>query len=88
VKTLVICRPAEGIAGAEIAARAKEELRTLRDLRDKGLLLEAYSPGGPGAVLIFAVDGDELEQALGALPLVKAGLIETEHISLRPFNLN
>jgi hypothetical protein len=87
VKTLVICRPAAGVSGEQIAPHASDELAALRDLQARGLLLEAYSPGGPGAILIFATDGDEVHEALEALPLRRAGLIETERIPLRPFDL-
>lgn len=36
----------------------------LRELWDRGLLLEAYSPGGPGAVLIFDGDRHDVDLAL------------------------
>ena len=88
MKTLAICRPVAGVAADQIAAHAPEELAALRSLHGQGLLLEAYSPGGPGAVLIFAGDGDQVTAALESLPLAQAGLIETERIELRPFELD
>jgi hypothetical protein len=87
MRTLAICRPAAGVSPAEIAKSAAAEMDLLRELHERGLLLEAYSPGGPGAVLVFAGDGEEVDAALEALPLKLAGLIEVERISLRPFNL-
>jgi hypothetical protein len=50
-----------------------------------GILLEAYSPGGPGAILILEVsDLGKAQSLLARLPLCEAGLIETELICLRP----
>jgi hypothetical protein len=56
----------------------------LRDLRD-GLLLEAYSPGGPGAILIFDGECEEVDHALGRMPLLRDGLTEAEITELHPF---
>jgi hypothetical protein len=53
MKVLVICRPRAGVAPAEIAAHAAAEMAALGQLKADGVLLEAYSPGGPGAVLIM-----------------------------------
>ncbi len=86
MKILVICRPRDGVdPQAEIAPRAAAEMATLRGLRDQGLLLEAYSPGGPGAVLIFDGVLEDVDRALNTLPLVQDGIIETEIIELQPF---
>jgi len=52
---------------------------------DGGLLLEAYSPGGPGAILIFDGEREEVDHALGRLPLLRDGLIEAEITELHPF---
>ena len=86
MKTLVICRPAAGVSGMQLAAGAEDEMATLRRLRDEGLLLEAYWPGRPGAILIFDVGGEQLEQAMASLPFVRDGLLEYERIPLRPFS--
>ncbi len=48
------------------------------------MLLEAYSPGGPGAILFFEAEPARLEEWLGSLPLVREGLVETEVIELHP----
>ena len=57
----------------------------LRSLKAAGTLLEAYSPGGPGAILIFEAEPSSVQQALASLPLVQGGLIDTEIIELHPF---
>ena len=50
---------------------------------------EAYTPGGPGAVLILEVsDLDQAESDLTELPLKMAGLIDIELIPLHPVNLD
>jgi hypothetical protein len=87
MKTLVICRPAAGVTADEIAAHGSVELGALRELHERGVLEQAYSPGGPGAILIFATDGDAVTIALQSLPLVRGGLVATERIPLRPFDL-
>jgi hypothetical protein len=86
MKILVICRPREDVdPQAEIAPRAAAEMETLRELRNQGPLLEAYSPGGPGAILIFDGIRVDVDRALKTLPLVHDGIIETEIIELQPF---
>jgi len=86
VKILVICRPRGGVdPQKEIAPRAADEMIALRELLASGLLLEAYSPGGPGAVLIFDGSRDDVEQALQTLPLLRDRIIEAELTELHPF---
>lgn len=85
---LVICRPRDGVEPpTEIAPRAGEEMEALRALRDGGLLVEAYSPGGPGAVLIFDGARDEVERALQTLPLLRDRVIEAELTELHPLGV-
>ncbi len=82
----MICRPRSGIdVRREIGGRAGEEMAALRELRDEGLLLEAYSPGGPGAVLILAGEREHARAALGRLPLVRDGIVDAELLELHPF---
>ena len=57
----------------------------MRTLRDEGLLREAWSPGGPGAILVFDGERDDIEAGLASLPLIKSGLIDTELIELHEF---
>jgi hypothetical protein len=84
MKTLVICRPRPGVTVTDIAGHRAGEIAALRQLRAEGTLAEAYSPGGPGAVLIFAAGKDAIEGVVSALPLVIAKLIDTEIIELQP----
>ncbi|HEY8044306.1 MAG TPA: hypothetical protein VIF35_08585 [Streptosporangiaceae bacterium] len=84
MKTLVICRPRPGATVTDIAAHRAAEMAALRQLRAEGTLAEAYSPGGPGAVLIFAADKGAVEGVVSALPLVLAKLIDTEIMALQP----
>jgi len=86
VRFLVVTRPRAGVEPArDIAPHAAAELATLATLRASGLLVEAYSPGGPGAVLIFEGTRAEVDDALEALPLVREQLIESEVTPLTPF---
>jgi hypothetical protein len=85
MKVLAICRPRPDTEFSEIVKHLPEEAKALEGWRDEGILLEAYSPGGPGAVLILDVmDAESATSLLSALPLRIAGLIEIETISLYP----
>lgn len=68
----------------DIAAHRAAEMAALRQLKAEGTLAEAYSPGGPGAVLIFDADKGAVEGVVSALPLVLAKLIDTEIMALQP----
>lgn len=59
-------------------------MAALRQLNAEGTLVEAYSPGGPGAVLIFEGDREAVEAVVSVLPLVMAKLVDTEIIDLQP----
>jgi hypothetical protein len=88
VKTLVFCRAAEGISREQIAPHAAAELVALRELKSRGVLLKAYSPGGPGAVPISETKTTSaIDELIGSLPLHRAGLIDVETIQLQPFSL-
>ena len=84
MKTLVICRPRPGVTSTDIAGHRAAEMAALRQLKAEGTLVEAYSPGGPGAVLMFEADQEAVEAVLSVLPLVLAKLIDTEIIQLQP----
>ncbi len=85
MKVLAICRPRPGTDTSEMIKHIAKEAKTLEDWRDTAILLEAYSPGGPGAILILEVsDLGKAQSLLARLPLCEAGLIETELIGLRP----
>ena len=59
-------------------------MAALRQLKAEGTLGQAYSPGGPGAVLIFEGDREAVAAVVNVLPLVMAKLVDTEIIDLRP----
>jgi hypothetical protein len=60
-----------------------EEGQALRRLRSQGSLLEAWSPGKPGAVLIVeAASEAEGASVIAELPLSVAGLIEFDLVPL------
>jgi muconolactone delta-isomerase len=85
---LVICRPAPGGDPDEFKRLLPGETAALRDLKASGTLTAAWSPGRPGAVLMFeAADEAEAARHTAAFPLVKAGQITTEIIPLHPLNL-
>jgi hypothetical protein len=85
VKVLVICRPNPEADPKAMFERIAAEAETLEKWRSEGALLEAYSPGGPGAILILDTPGvDEAEALVSGLPLCQAGLIRTEVIGLHP----
>jgi len=84
MKTLVIGRPRPGVTAADIAEHRAAEMSALRQLKAEGTLAEAYSPGGPGAILIFDAGKEAVEGVVHALPLVMAKLIATEIIELQP----
>jgi muconolactone delta-isomerase len=86
--TLVICRPVEGCDHDEFRRLAPAETAALRDLKAKGTLVDAWSPGRPGAVLTLEVpDPDQAARIVANLPLVQAGQITTEIIPLHPIDL-
>jgi hypothetical protein len=85
VKVLVICRPRPGVGRDQIAEHAAAEVAALKRLKAEGQLLEAYSPGGPGAILLLDDEPAIAERLLRSLPLVRAELIDTEVIELHPF---
>lgn len=81
----MLCRPRPGVDREQIAPHAVGEMAALRSLKAAGTLVEAYSPGGPGAVLIFDGERSAVEAAVASLPLVDACLIDAELVELHPF---
>jgi hypothetical protein len=56
-----------------------DEAEDLRRLKSEGILIDAWSPGGPGAVLIIEAASDsDAEGVITTLPLTVAGLIDFE----------
>jgi muconolactone delta-isomerase len=88
VHALVICRPVPGGDHDEFMRLVPGETAALRELKAKGLLTEAWSPGRPGAVLVLDVADEAAAASLAAaFPLVKAGLITIEIVPLYPIDL-
>ena len=86
MKVLAVGRPREGTAAPQIAAHARDEMAALWRLYRAGVVREAYSPGGPCAVLVLEVpDRASGLAAVAGLPLAGAGLIEFELTELHPF---
>jgi hypothetical protein len=84
---LVICRPAPDGDQAEFRRLVADEGAALRKLKASGILTSAWSPGGPGAVLMLDLPDLPAAQRLAAgFPLAAAGLITTEVIPLQPMN--
>ena len=86
---LVICHPVPGGDQDAFRRLVPGETVALRELKAKGLLIEAWSPGRPGAVLVLDV-ADEAAAAglVAAFPLVQADLITTEIVPLHPIDLS
>jgi muconolactone delta-isomerase len=88
MRFLVICRPAPDGDQDEFKRLVPGETAALRDLKAKGILTEAWSPGRPGAVLILdTADEAEAARLVAAFPLVQAALITTELIPMHPIDL-
>ena len=85
MRFLVVCRPRPGVTREQIAPHGPDEMAALQSLKATGVLLEAYVPGGPGAVLIFDGERPSVDEAIASLPLIGAELIEAEVTELHPF---
>ena len=84
---LVICRRVPDGDTDAFTRLVADEGAVLRKLQADGILTEAWSPGGPGAVLMLDLPGQAAaERITGELPLAAAGLITTEVIPLHPLN--
>ncbi len=76
MKFLAFCRPREDAPMDRFAALVPDEAEELRRLKSLGILIDAWSPGGPGAVLIIdAASESEADGIVAELPLSVAGLI-------------
>jgi len=84
---LVICRRTPDGDTDAFARLLAAEGAVLRKLQVGGILTSAWSPGGPGAVLMLELpDQAAAERITSELPLAAAGLISTEVIPLKPLN--
>ena len=85
---LVICRPAGGGDPDQFKRLLPFETEVLRELKADGTLVDAWSPGHPGAVLVLeTADADQTARIVAELPLLQADLIATEIIPLYPIDL-
>ena len=88
MRVLVICRDIPGGDQDEFRRLVPGETAVLRELKGKGLLVDAWSPGRPGAVLLLDVADEAAAAGLVAtFPLVQAGMITTEIVPLYPIDL-
>ena len=88
MQILIVCRPVPDIDQSEFRRIVPAESAALRELRERGVLANAWTPGRPGAVLMLeAGTEDEGAAIAAALPLAEAGLITAEVIPLHPMNL-
>jgi muconolactone delta-isomerase len=88
MQILVICRPVPDGDQDKFRRLVPGETTALRDLKARGLLAQAWSPGRPGAVLLLEVPDEAAAAGIVAeFPLVQAGLITTETIPLHPIDL-
>ena len=84
---LVICRRVPDGDTDAVTRLLADEGAVLRKLQADGILTEAWSPGGPGAVLRLDLpDQAAAERIVGGFPLAAAGLITTEVIPLHPLD--
>ena len=85
---MVICRPSPAADPAEFARCLPDEAAVLRLHKATGVLLDVWSPGGPGAVLMLEVaSAASAADFAAALPLSVAGLVTPEIIELHPVHL-
>lgn len=88
MRILVVCRPVPNYDQRAFGGLVPAEGVALRELKERGVLANAWTPGRPGAVLLLEVDTEADAAAIAAtLPLAAAGLITTEVIPLHPMNL-
>lgn len=90
MRFIALCRPADGVdPQTEFAPYLAAERVALRQLRNAGVLLEAYSPGTPGAVLILEADDlTDADMRLRTLPLRTSGLLTVEVLPIEPMDLD
>jgi muconolactone delta-isomerase len=79
MKFLAVCSPRDESLRDRFFEIVPDEVEALRRLKSASILLEAWSPGGPGAVLIIEAPSDSTAHDIVAeLPLAVAGLIEVD----------
>jgi muconolactone delta-isomerase len=84
---LVICRNMPDGDKEAFSRLVADEGAVLRDLKANGILTSAWSPGGPGAVLMLDLpDLAAAQEITSEFPLAAAGLITIEIIPLHPLD--
>jgi hypothetical protein len=88
MKILAIEKDAEGVTGEDFLPHMKAEATRAWELYQSGVFREMYFTKGDDPVAVIMMESDSVEQAreaLGTLPLVKAGLISFELMPLVPY---
>jgi hypothetical protein len=88
MKILAFEKERPGVTSAQYQPLLKEEARCLWELQQAGLVREAHFDARAHTAVLMLECKDEAaaRQALAALPLVQAGLIEFELIPLAPYD--
>jgi hypothetical protein len=88
MKFLAICKPREDSSRDAFLSMVPQEVAALRRLKSEAVLVEAWSPGAPGAVLIVeAPTESSAGDIVGQLPLAVAGLIDVDLTPLHELDL-
>lgn len=66
MQILVVCRPVPDIDQSEFRRIVPAESAALRELREQGVLANAWTPGRPGAVLILEAGTEDEGAAIAA----------------------
>ncbi|HEY3272612.1 MAG TPA: hypothetical protein VGJ92_02550 [Methanocella sp.] len=88
MKILAIEKDAEGVTDADFQPHMKAEAKRAWELYQSGVFREMYFTKGDDPVAVIMIEADHVEeakQALGTLPLVKAGLISFVLMPLVPY---
>ncbi len=84
---LAIIDVAQGVQLDTLRARIAEEVKGSWRLFVAGIVREAYATATPSRIVFVleASDSFEAKRHLGTLPLVAAGVLQSELIELHPF---
>ena len=87
MKILAIEHETPGVTAEDFQPQARAEAARVWELQQAGILREIYfrADRNQAVLILECTDVDQADQALGSLPLVKAGLIAFEVIPLKPY---
>lgn len=88
MKILAIEKDAEGTTEEDFQPHMKAEALRARELCQSGVFREMYFAKRDGIIAVTMMECDSVDKAkkaLGTLPLVKAGLISLELMTLMPY---